>query len=350
MKIKSITEAPLVKPLEPGEVRPLTQFKIKTPSYAAVEKQLIKLKQAISNYKKALKNKTLSAKDKKVLTSKLTSLDQKPKKDTGLNELVAYLYKNCGNYIKQMQKADKLLFRGMKGEKPMVHGRSWEDRRPKDSHREEQVAFDNFLKDLKIQALRSNSIFTTADYEQAAEYGKVYLIFPLNSSNFAWSQTEGDVVIHSGNITLTYFDRDKEEVKELNDEWKSVHRDCEIVADRKDISKEEAENLKLLNRVMDPTINALARNDIYELLADLQGYHSGATEMFAEQFEDILNKLLDVKKTPNLQKFQKDYKMTDKNFAKALESEHEIYISGEYIAIDMKKYGEQIASELGISI
>ena len=72
--------------------------------------------------------------------------------------------------------------------------------------------------------------------------------------------------------------------------------------------------------------------------------------MFAEQFEDILNKLLDVKKTPNLQKFQKDYKMTDKNFAKALESEHEIYISGEYIAIDMKKYGEQIASELGISI
>ena len=71
------------------------------------------------------------------------------------------------------------------------------------------------------------------------------------------------------------------------------------------------------------------------------------TKRYTKSIYDLLNVLERFSEKINLDQFQKKYKMSDKDFVSALESEHEIYISGEYIAVKYNGPGKELARRFG---
>jgi len=103
----------------------------------------------------------------------------------GMARMFATLESECSEFIPQMQRAGKLLYRGTRDDVDQYEGRSREDRITKDSSAEVSRVFDEMLTQLGVQALRSNSIYTTSSYGFASSYGyNVYIIFPKNGFHF----------------------------------------------------------------------------------------------------------------------------------------------------------------------
>jgi hypothetical protein len=71
------------------------------------------------------------------------------------------------------------------------HAEDWylgeppQNRRPKDTPTIIQNYIDYYFQKAGFRALRSNSIFTSPNFRQAADYGTVYMIFPRDG--FAWT-------------------------------------------------------------------------------------------------------------------------------------------------------------------
>jgi hypothetical protein len=131
------------------------------------------------------------------LKQQLTQLhasDQSPQAESWLDKIE----QECGEFVKICQKVQVFLMSGMKDYSvSALEGRSRMYRRPTDSEPDLSNQFDEYLTQMGITALRSNSLFTTTDFDQADTYGAVFLIFPKDHK-YTFSYTaEKDITLDS---------------------------------------------------------------------------------------------------------------------------------------------------------
>jgi len=93
---------------------------------------------------------------------------------------------------------DRVFYRGLKtwpdGMDPAFVGQSREDRQPKDSDTDQTRLFDAALASSGFKALRSNSLFVSSSISVANDYGKPWVIFPLDGFDFTYTNRR-DLVI-----------------------------------------------------------------------------------------------------------------------------------------------------------
>ena len=350
--------------LKPGENKVLNQFakfagaKPGYKSYSKLMAELAQIKKDIEYHKKQL---AIRLKQDASLEKKINKIPKNKRDDvkSETTKILDYIQKHCGDYLKEMIKTDKLLYRGttIPGSPNVFVGRSWENREPTDSSAREQVIFDKFLEKLGIEARRGNSIFTGAA-DHAEGYGnQLYLIFPKNSAKFSWSQHKSDLVLHSGDLS-DYCEKDTKQINKLGKVWeKNIDAMIKIRNQYENKDKLTKKEEKIYGNITD--IQENLEGALYELdgytISDVKYEITRGLKL--EILKPIMNnftKLLDqYEKLPDeydLKSFQSNYRMSDKNFAKALNSENEICISGEYVAVNLKKSGTDLAELIGIDL
>jgi hypothetical protein len=236
--------------------------------------------------------------------------------------LIQTIQKECSQSLAAFKSTGKVLFRGVrvgKSNPPAYVGRSWNERRTMTSVPEGQKVFDYALQKLGISALRSNSIFTTSDSNQAEGYGKLYIIIPKNGFQFSWAIHEPDMVIDD--VSILY----KEDV-------------IDKIIDNIDALVEKG---KMPSDASGYEWQEVLQFDGYEesikYLKDAK-YPAAALKQIA------LDKLIDYTHIKN------DIGPTNKNFDAALKSGNEVLINGEYYAFEMTKFRDILSGLLSIKI
>ncbi len=109
------------------------------------------------------------------------------------------LSKRCTEIIKVYQESEgEFLYRGMKTDLPWFRAASHQDRQSKDSNTRISGVFDQLLAASGMSALRKNSIFATGDRHAAAEFGQVYIVFPVDGFRYTYTN-EKDLVLNNWN-------------------------------------------------------------------------------------------------------------------------------------------------------
>lgn len=111
---------------------------------------------------------------------------------------------DCSDAIAAMKVSRRFLYRGVSRSAPSIFiGKPRKDRNTSLNPEMSKEIDDKFFA-AGFKAARRNSIFCSAS-SQAAIYGTVYLIFPVNGFNFTWSPIVHDFIT-SGNINVYNFD------------------------------------------------------------------------------------------------------------------------------------------------
>jgi hypothetical protein len=239
----------------------------------------------------------------------------KAAKNPALDKLVKTMAKECSQAITAYRKAQAVLVRGSKGKPDAFIGRSWNNREPKDSDSDAQKIYDIALKSMGFKSLRSNSIFTTADTDQASGYGDTYYIFPKNGFAFHWTRGNPDLVLDSIGEVL-------------------------------DIGKIEDITVDVENWYASKYKKSLnwKYEDPYDAAYDIAGFLKTLAKLKYPKAKSItLNKLI------NFEFIKNELEATNKDFLSAIESGGEVMIAGEYYAISTEsKLGEYILNALKI--
>jgi hypothetical protein len=304
--------------LKPGQKKNL-DIQLKVKKIKGLQDALHKAQEyesALARYSYATPAMSKSIKDKvnalkaeiqkeyNVLKAEIATLKQKNAKVNGGNykqvdALVKRIAKDCSQVLPYYKKTKKILLRGTQhGDMKAYEGRSWENRKAKDSSRHLQVAFDTYLKSQGFKALRSNSIFTTTALFQADEYGVLYFIYPKNGFAFhTYSEVDDLVLDDPGQV----FNTDK------------MNMLCDDASDwyERKYNKDAPSSLYDFDDYDKPE----------KLIAILQkiGYPK-AKNLKVESFIDGPGIRLDIGPT-------------QKNFSLALKNGNEVCIAGEYYAI-----------------
>ncbi len=237
-------------------------------------------------------------------------------------DITIKIQKECSKYLKVFDATHRVLYRGTKKTGVIFEGESIENRRPMDSSKSDTLRYDNLMTLLGIKALRSNSIFTTSSLDSSSDYGQIsYVIIPKNTAVFSWSRIHNDLILdHMGSYVKDY-------PKEITN----------VIDSEIERADKEYNNLvwKLKSTLIDYKFK------LYEIL----GFTEKSTIVdnlkwislkFPESpvlkyTRELLNR------EPDLDSFQKKFRVTNKNFPAALKSENEVLIHGAYFAI-LEKY------------
>lgn len=343
---------------------------IKIKEYTAEIERLKKLQKAADAAKaKASKEK-----------ANLAGIDPK------LLQYFTYIEQNCSDFLKSAQAADKFLYRGQRDTKlPVFVGRPRADREPKDSSVEAQKLADKCLTIMGFKALRSNSIFTSADYSQADNYGTVYAIFPKNGFDFTWSPKHDDLVIHStgeltghgGDDENVYYDwnyvledytdignntYESDVVSWITDSStinynkaealaKIVRKTPEFGTMQKALKEwykldDESKEDKVVKTLVSTVSAMFAFDDLKLVKGWLSANHRKKLEKFLKEAQDKLSNAVDPKAVSKdkalAEKVIKHMGFTKENLVAALKSEHEICILGEYVAVNADTYKKEL--------
>lgn len=231
---------------------------------------------------------------------------------------------NCSEILQVYKTSKLVLFRGTyRDDSAAFVGRSLENREPVDSSRVAQQLYDTALKELGITALRSNSIFTSANYDQATSYGSPYVIFPINGFAFSYTKIR-DLVLDSPDSVI----------------------DPAVISTIGKI---------ILKNKLDPS-----DFDLYKHWSgkkfEIDGYDFQLAEFLSKlKTHKVLGKDPFIKSlTPvslvNVAKFKKKYDPSNTNLSKALKAKVEVCISGTYYALSVEKYGRLIEAQLGFKL
>lgn len=116
----------------------------------------------------------------------------------------------CSDSLRAMRATDKLLFRGIENfDKTQVLPQKFNtphNRKSIGMTKESQLFLNSCLKSLNFKALRSNSICCSSIEREAAYFGPVFCIFPINGFSFGWSHTVKDFGENQ------YWPRDKDRI------------------------------------------------------------------------------------------------------------------------------------------
>lgn len=223
-------------------------------------------------------------------------------------KLVNLIWRNCSDIVSVYKNANQVLYRGVNGTPGKIFkGDPVENRKPMSSSSLLQQVYDAYLEKKGIAARRSNSIFCTADKQQAEMYGTLYIIFPINGFNYHWSQKHDDIILDSSAA---------EDI--LNP--KVVKAIALDVRDHKLLNKPIPAFWKKYPADEDPYY-ILARQDWKTLIYDL------ASAGIPEAQRLNLNNL------GNPGAIESLYAPTDKGIEKCMQLGHEILIQGSYYAV-----------------
>lgn len=231
----------------------------------------------------------------------------------------------CSEYIALFKQTKKVLFRGVGGniaDKKVFHGRSWEDRKPKDSKAVVQAIYDKLSQDMGIKALRKNSIFTTASYGFASDYGaSVYIIIPKNGATFTYSKKLADIVLRS-------------------------------VTKMIDTKKFDAFLASFKQHLKDKNVTGYKFEDAWYYFKNfaLTGEEAKAKAILKKHKFPNASKF-SIMNFISPEEFQKTYDLSSENLPWALSRSNEILISGEYYAISTRKrdFATAMLEALGIN-
>lgn len=321
-------------PLKPGQKQ---EIKIKVEKIKGLQAALAKSTEYItamsklSNpnpaFSKSLQDKVKALrneieKEYNILKSEIATMKQQNAKNNkgasdGPDKLVKAIAKECSQVIPVYKKTKKVLLRGTNTDMRAFVGRSRNNRQTKDSDIDVQAVFDAYLKSQGFKALRSNSIFTSTDFNQAGSYGDVYFIYPKNGFAFHWYEETDDLVLDSWGQVYN-FDKMEAWWEDAMDWYERKH------------NKDAPESL----RAYDFDLNGPKK-----LVAMLQkiGYPKAA-KLTTEHFIDGAGIKLDIAPT-------------QKNFGTALKNGGEVCIAGEYYAIKANtELATYINKKLGIKV
>lgn len=237
-----------------------------------------------------------------------------------MDNLFKALAKHCTQIIKVYKELnrndfsrEKFLFRGIRSSDDALYGRPFESRKPKDSNRELHELVNNAINNLGFDANRENSMFVTGDRGQASGYGhSLYIMFPVDGFTFTWSKTVKDLVLDNS-----------KKLEMLNKD---------VIAKIRAIVKQA--------RDADPTNFPISYPD--DLFTTGYDYENDRERLIRaveagklpDEIEDLLDDIL------TDQSIQAHFQFTDQDLFSAILSEKEIYVKGNYYAINMNHRDE----------
>lgn len=349
---KAIPKPPLLKPGTSKVIQPINKFGSLMQDLENIKYDIRYLKREAEYSKKPLN----TTKYNKAL-KKQASLEKRLNSD----QIIDYINKHCGNYVKEMQTAGKLLYRGIKSDESGNNfafiGNSRKNRKPRDSDKKAAREFDKMLLRAGFEALRSNSIFVTSDIVRTSQYGSRYMIFPLNSATFTYTDHE-DLVLHQGS------ERDWTDYS-----FGSEELDNNIISKLTEIRtemKKHYDSIEYSDDVTDYAVADTIRSIVYRLsqvinyrhLAELPEIYKIAEhekdtsdqEKNYKTIRDLYNFMKPLmpklKKKLSVDKFKERYKPSNTELHKAIQDGREIYISGYYLALRSEEYKKLIEERI----
>jgi transcription antitermination factor NusG len=312
-------------PVKPGERKEIS-FKLK---------KLESMTSKLDAYKRSLysmENSTLPPelqKDMDALYNKLdgeikkvqTAYDEMYEKSIAasgrpikMDNVFKALAKNCKEIVKVYKELNRnsftkqrFMYRGIKSSADALYGKPFDARKPKDSNVDLHELVNDTINSLGFEANRGNAMFVTGDRSQASGYGSsLYVMFPVDGFTYTWSQVEKDLVLDSGK-RLSLID------KEVASKIRGAAR----------LAKEK-----------DSTIPISYPDDLftsgYDYESDVENLSSLVERGFLpKEVKTLLDELL------TDSSIQEYFKFTDKNLFQAIASNKEIYLRGDYYAINI---------------
>jgi hypothetical protein len=245
-----------------------------------------------------------------------------------------------------MIEAKSFLYRGTNSTKSVAFkGHPRQTRSPKDSSKRTQLLADLVFACAGIHAQRGNSIFCSASRQQAAAYGDIYYIFPVNDAFFAWTKFSDAYGVIAQQMLITFKSDymieflDRPATQKAIATWFSTLTDQQIT---------RMGPLELKGKhVYDCMKSYLNRNP--------PDYSIVLPPPYNESMLDVINKAgipvpkefltpeKDFRKSPAQIVDYLDLKDTD--FTGALKSKHEIIINGEYFALKESAWASYLANK-----
>lgn len=318
---ESLSEAPV----QPGERKGIS-FKLK--KLEKLSNELTKYQSSLHSMKymelpPALKTEMKQIEDK--LNAEIDKVNQayqmeyeKSKandRPVKMDNLFKALAKHCTQIIKVYKELnrnnferEKFLFRGIRSSDDALYGKPFEARKPKDSNRQLHELVNGTIKSLGFTANRENSMFVTGDRSQASGYGNdLYIMFPVDGFTFTWSKTVKDLVLDNSK-KLEMLDKD-------------------VIVKIREIVKQA--------RAADPTNFPI--NYPEELFTTGYEYENDRDKItravengkLPNEVKDLLDDIL------TDESIQAHFEFTDQDLFGAILSQKEIYVRGDYYAVNM---------------
>lgn len=314
----------------------------------AMDPGLRELQEKITDLEWSIKNSNRIIKDLKTrlntATKKQGSLKDPKTSDKATAELQAVVKKirtECSDYLEIFDKTGMRLYRGFKQASYLAfEGHSRTDREAYDSPQTSQQLFDKASVQLGIKALRSNSVFTSSKENVAEQYGRVYVFFPKNGVPYTWSKTKADIILYADPSFVkmkplpSSVRKEFEKQKKLLDQLESEAWSEEDSKKKKELDKQISkmydyvQELENLTEIED-WHSTVDDGETKELLKSLQKINPQSVLLKDPKVIDFLNNPAAI----DLKAFQKEFQLTTTDLPKAMQSGHEIWFSGPYIAV-----------------
>lgn len=331
--------------LQPGQKQEL-EIKLAqgTNLFADVKKEITKLeaskKQAVNAKNILLVDQITGLQDQlvkleKKIAARISALKKKLKVvPPDVAVWLGRIQTDCVQYLAQVKKAKKWLYRGTSGPNAFV-AKSWLTREPKDSNKEAQVLFDQMLAQLGFVALRGNSIFTTSNFWHTKEFGEnTYVIFPVDGqSHFSYTNQNDLVLDNVADVGL-----DLAASNQLKQELLPY-----LIKIKAQLGKKIPVSLKELIYITEEywTSWAHVKSQLDKFIKATKKTHD-----IPEKFLDpeLINKLI------NPKSFAQKWQPMQTDLAQGIKKEREVYVSGVYYALEAETYGGYIAAAFKVPV
>ncbi len=224
---------------------------------------------------------------------------------------------NCSEIIEIYRDAGRLLYRGTKNNPPIYRGRSLDDRQPTDSSKKLSDLFNQMLAANGMTALRSNSIFVSSGIALARKFGVVYVVFPLNGFEFTYTN-QIDIILDNMDDFI-----DGQVDLELNQKfakaWESQGKDAWSV-----------------NWIKTDNIQPNPLNQLPAAIKRLKAMLPDDREVQALTIEKLINP----------ETFARRYQPRNTDLGHAIKNVLEVYIRGQYYAIEFLPHKDQIHQKI----
>ena len=346
-------------PIKPGQL--LTANITKLADYYAVLNSMPPgaKKQKAAEIVDQIKDK----KEKLAIIKKNLQPSEKPLSPK-LLEIFSYIEKNCSESVAATKKSKKLLYRGFglgNGNKKIFVGYPRAKRKPKDSSPTSQVNFDKLLSLNGFTALRSNSLFCTTNESFATSFGNTFVVFPKDGFDFTWSPKFRDVIINEHdffNLINLHSSLKTSHYGRMNRAASLFREARKQVIDLTGGTAGEPGKIAKFLGPLRTVVTSLKESPIngFKTLYDVVSKYAAMTNIpnklkviftewlkdFRDDYEKIANYLNNVTTEFLAKQLVSEYKFTNTNLPAAYKSENEIYILGEYVALNSYYYRSAI--------
>lgn len=239
-----------------------------------------------------------------------------------MNNLFKALAKNCKQIVKVYKELNnnfagekkRFMYRGIRSSSDALYGKPFTERKPKDSNPELHTMLNDAMVYAGLDARRNNAMFVSGDLGQAKSYGTdVFVFFPVDGFTFTWSKNIKDLVLDaSKKIEML----DKRVASELR----------RMVVDAK---------------AEDDSINVNYPNDLFTSGYSFTDDVDKVKELIKDgKLPDSASELVDKILTNDT--ILEYFDFSDTNIFDAITSHKEIYVKGDYYAVNTDHIDELI--------